>query len=219
MGSRSERQPAKAKARKHAAGSPAKAKARRAQILSAATSCFAKKGVRRTTMQDICRRAALSPGGVYRYFKGKADIVDAVFRANETALSASAQDRLTTEGDPLLLLMAMRDAWFDSIGTGRGSERDLRLHAEVHAEAAFEPQVQEVLKEHVARLISSMRDAIERAQGERDIDASLDAEYVARVHLALLQGLRLQKLLDPGVDPKAFHETVIAMTMGGFGPS
>jgi len=170
-------------------------------------------------MQDICRRADLSPGGVYRYFKGKADIVDAVFRANESALSASASERLSEGGDPLLLLMAVRDAWFESVGTGKAAKRDLRLHAEVHAEAAFEPQVHAVLKEHVERLLQTMKDAIVRAQKEGDIDASLDAEYVARVHLGLLQGLRLQILLDPKIDPKLFHETVIAMTMGGFGPS
>ena len=44
---------------------------RRAQILDAAMACFARQGFHQTTMQDICREAAFSPGGGVRALRRK----------------------------------------------------------------------------------------------------------------------------------------------------
>ncbi len=38
--------------------------ARRSQILAAAVACFARKGLHRTTMQDIVTQSQLSPGAI-----------------------------------------------------------------------------------------------------------------------------------------------------------
>ncbi|WP_457105142.1 TetR/AcrR family transcriptional regulator [Methylobacterium sp. P5_C11] len=53
-------------------GGPA---ARREHILDAAETCFARNGFHRTTMQDLAREAAMSPGNVYRYFDSKEALV------------------------------------------------------------------------------------------------------------------------------------------------
>ena len=52
--------------------------ARKRQILEAAVYCFAEKGFHPTTMQDICKRAELSPGAVYLYFPGKEQLIEAL---------------------------------------------------------------------------------------------------------------------------------------------
>jgi AcrR family transcriptional regulator len=51
---------------------------RRRQILEAAAARFGDQGFHQTSMQDICEAAELSPGAVYRYFKGKEEIIDAI---------------------------------------------------------------------------------------------------------------------------------------------
>src|SRR3989304_4862304 len=51
---------------------------RRQQILDAAAACFVRRGFPRTTMQDICDEAGLSPGAVYRYFPSKEEIIEAM---------------------------------------------------------------------------------------------------------------------------------------------
>ena len=56
--------------------SPEHAEARRQQILKAAVHCFAEKGFHPTTMQDICKKAQLSPGAVYLYFPGKEKLIE-----------------------------------------------------------------------------------------------------------------------------------------------
>src|SRR5918997_1478939 len=51
---------------------------RRQQILDAAAACFSRRGFHQTTMQDICAEADLSPGAVYRYFRSKEEIIQAM---------------------------------------------------------------------------------------------------------------------------------------------
>ena len=50
-------------------------RARREHILDAAERCFALAGFHRTTMQDICKQAAVSPGALYVYFANKEDLI------------------------------------------------------------------------------------------------------------------------------------------------
>ena len=49
---------------------------RREQILLAAFDCFGRKGFHRTSMQEICKKAKLSPGTVYHYFQSKDEIIE-----------------------------------------------------------------------------------------------------------------------------------------------
>lgn len=50
-------------------------RARREHILDAAGACFARQGFHRTTIQDICREAVLSPGALYIYFDSKEALI------------------------------------------------------------------------------------------------------------------------------------------------
>ena len=54
---------------------PATQRARREHILDAAEVCFARAGFHRTTMQDICKEALISPGALYVYFNSKEDLI------------------------------------------------------------------------------------------------------------------------------------------------
>ena len=54
---------------------PATQRARREHILDAAEVCFARAGFHRTTMQDICKEALISPGALYVYFSSKEDLI------------------------------------------------------------------------------------------------------------------------------------------------
>ncbi len=49
--------------------------ARREHILDAALHCFARAGFHRTTMHDICKEAAVSPGALYIYFDSKEALI------------------------------------------------------------------------------------------------------------------------------------------------
>jgi AcrR family transcriptional regulator len=60
-------------------------------LLRAAEQCFLDDGVRRTTMDDIARRAGVSRPTVYRYFRDRDDLVVAVISRRTRAFSGQAR--------------------------------------------------------------------------------------------------------------------------------
>ena len=73
--------------------------ARRRQILDAARRCFVRNGFHATSMQDVLAEANLSAGAVYRYFRGKDEIIAAI-AGEAVAEIAGALDSAFDTGDP-----------------------------------------------------------------------------------------------------------------------
>lgn len=57
---------------------PQRVENRKKEILDAARHCFEQKGFHATTMAEICTRADISPGALYRYFSSKEEIIGAM---------------------------------------------------------------------------------------------------------------------------------------------
>src|ERR1700685_4704206 len=70
--------------------------ARRRQILDAARRRFIKNGFHATSMQDVLTEADLSAGAVYRYFRGKEDIIAAIADEALAELPAPGTDQPDT---------------------------------------------------------------------------------------------------------------------------
>jgi AcrR family transcriptional regulator len=64
-----------------AARSKAEGSDRRAQILEAAKSVFAERGVKASTVRDIGTRAQIQSGSLYYHFESKIDMVDEILTA------------------------------------------------------------------------------------------------------------------------------------------
>jgi AcrR family transcriptional regulator len=62
--------------------------ARRDQIIDAATLRFAANGFRATGMADIIAASGLSAGAVYRYFRSKDELVEAIAMAGISSAAA-----------------------------------------------------------------------------------------------------------------------------------
>ena len=62
--------------------SAAHVETRKLQILEAACICFGQNGFHRSTMQEICKTAGLSPGALYSYFSGKDELIRAILEAS-----------------------------------------------------------------------------------------------------------------------------------------
>src|SRR5262245_52764238 len=80
-------------------------RARREHILEAAELCFARAGFHRTTMQDICKEAAVSPGALYVYFDSKEALIAGICE-RERAEFAERFDALAEAPD---ILRSLRD--------------------------------------------------------------------------------------------------------------
>jgi len=103
--------------------------ARRQQIADGAAACFARRGFHQTTMQDICREAQLSPGAIYRYFRGKEEIIEAMGEENRRrnlALIEAVKDR----GDTLQVVDELVKAFFSQLESPEVCALDIELSAE-----------------------------------------------------------------------------------------
>jgi len=94
--------------------------ARRAELVSAAATVFAKRGVAKTVVSDIVKAAGVAQGTFYLYFDSKDDAVVAVVERIATTMmdevaarvdaGTSAVDKLQILGDALSDLAAEPDA-------------------------------------------------------------------------------------------------------------
>jgi AcrR family transcriptional regulator len=77
---------------------------RKEEILSAAREIFARKPLNDVKIQDIARKAGLSVGGVYWYFKGKDEIVHALLMQNAEANIAALKSLIEMDASALMRL-------------------------------------------------------------------------------------------------------------------
>jgi AcrR family transcriptional regulator len=170
---------------------------RRAQILAAAQSCFGEHGYHKTKMDDIVRAAGLSKGSLYWHFKSKDEIFLALFDGFEAAIFAAWDD--LSGGDALVTLRREGEVVLETL------LRD-RAFIETWTEFLKHPLVRErfgrVYAQSRARLAATIEGGI--ARGEL---APCDAGHAAAALTALIEGLLLQALADPGFDPMAAWPT------------
>jgi AcrR family transcriptional regulator len=188
--------------------SDAKLAARRQQILDAAAACFARDGFHRASMQDVVRECGVSAGLVYRYFASKDEMIAAIVAQWHDQRRARLGPEPSTE-DYLALLR--------SVGEPRARD-ELRLGVQVWAEAIRSARIRDVVLSGVdgpralaARALAdgplAARTLANGALGDR----GADPDAVARILIAIYQGLVLQTAWDETVDNEAFVRALTAM--------
>jgi AcrR family transcriptional regulator len=103
------------------------AAARRARVLVAARWCFLNFGFAKTSFEDIAKRARLSRTLLYRIFKNKEQIYQAVFVGWLVSRHPAAKQAAKGPGSPyerllsVCRLMAL-EPWAEMVGAPMGSE-------------------------------------------------------------------------------------------------
>jgi AcrR family transcriptional regulator len=166
--------------------------ARRRQILDAAAACFAREGFHRTSMQDIVQASGISAGLIYRYFTGKDDMI--------AAIVAEWHERRT------LLLGDDPAAGYLAVLRGVGDPAaadERRLAVQVWAETIRSPRIRGLARDNVDR---------PRELAAAALDGAVpDPDALARVLIAIYQGLVVQTLWDDTVDHAAFAGAVAVL--------
>jgi AcrR family transcriptional regulator len=184
---------------------------RRQQIIDAAAACFARGGFHRTTMQDICGEAELSPGAVYRYFQSKEDIIQAMCtRGHEEDVEA------IREALKLNDTVAIMDELIRLFFSGVEDREFCALMVELISEAKHNQPIGESVLKGWHSILEPLSDLVRQAQDRGEINPALDARAVTRVMLGVYQGLVLQNLLEPGMDIEGYVQTTRALFQGSF---
>jgi AcrR family transcriptional regulator len=184
--------------------------ARKKQILTAAALRFSRKGFHRTTMQEICEEARLSPGAIYRYFSGKGKIITSM--AEEKMLRNLAAFKSIKEnmgGDMYKTFEDMAEAFFGKLE--KDGKDSLRLDVELWAEALRDPRVLKFVRSSVDTQVGALTEVIKTAQERGTFSKEVDALAMAQTLASMFRGMILLKSMDDSVNVGKYVQTILVM--------
>lgn len=178
---------------------------RREHILDAAERCFALSGFHRTTMQDICKEAKVSPGALYIYFENKEALIAGIaerdraeFRRRFAGLAASP--------DLIKALEQMAAQYF----VDEPAHKRL-MCVEIGLEATRNPRVGEIYRAVDSEVHSSFEALFQRLADEGRIAPKLEIPLLANVFATIGDGLFWRRATDPGFDTQAVLPAILAV--------
>lgn len=192
--------------------------ARKEQILMAAMNCFASKGFHKTTIQDVCKTAQMSPGAVYSYFDSKDAIIEALCKVGEEMNNnlfefANKQDYASPQGAFTSAL-----SLFISQYKSPMFQTSARMDALFLAEALHNCDLAEIGAKSYHNILNQAQQMVENAQQAGHLDPKLEPKAVAQVMFSLVQGLGTQLLMGGqnagSNEADAYLEAVLAMING-----
>ena len=179
------------------------AEERKRQILEAAEVCFARRGFHGATMPEICAEAKLSPGTVYRYFRSKDDLIEALVE----------QDR----ADSLELIAFIGRAGDIPTAIGHAVDEALAavddpaaaaVYLEVGAEAARNPRVAAIVRRHDESVTGALADLLHRGQERGEVSPTIEPHLTAGLIFAMIDGVITRKALIPEIDLSRYAPAV-----------
>ena len=186
--------------------------ARRNQILDATFRCLARKGYSRMTMRGIADEADISVGTLYLYFKDKDEMVQALSERFRMETDEGLEQEYAGRG-PFEILMSILASLVRGLDDPQHQETcrvDVQLWAEALHHESLRQLFLSVLNERIGQLSSLISDA----QTAGKLPASEDPEALARIFVAILTGLELQKATDPEVSFETLADSLPAL-LGG----
>ncbi|MGC9325672.1 MAG: TetR/AcrR family transcriptional regulator [Desulfomonilia bacterium] len=166
---------------------------RKAQILDAALRTIADYGCSNVTMDDICRAAGLSKGGLNHYFKSKNDLFMAVFQEFFKQIFQRGEDTMNTFTDPMDKLLSF--SWLYG-------EDDPDLHVgypilfDFMSVAVHEPEYRKFFQEWIDNWLTLLKKAIILGK-DQGMFAGVDPDSAAMIISAIYQGIATRWYLAP----------------------
>lgn len=175
--------------------SPAQFDVRRKQILDATFRCLANKGYARMTVRDIAREAGISVGTLYLYFEDKHAMVRALREQSQQLEAERVRPQLAAAG-PVERLEALLECLLRDLDAP-GSDEMLRVDIQLWAESLHQPALKDLIQEVFDDKIGQFAELVRAAQVDGNLAEEVDPEALARIFLALVAGLELQRALQP----------------------
>lgn len=184
---------------------------RRTQILDAARRAMAAQGVANVTMDDICRAAGLSKGGLAHYYKSKRELFRDVFTAFFEGIFRRSREAVAALEDPREQLLAF--GWLydpDDPDAAVGYP----LLFDFMSMAVRDPEYRRILEDWFDRWVALLQGAIEKGQA-RGHFPGIDAPKAARAISAVYQGVATRWFLAPADHPREWALAAVAAAIAG----
>lgn len=191
---------------------PATQQARRERILDAAEICFARAGFHRSTMQDICKEAGISPGALYVYFASKEDLIAGIVERDRAKLTAQLSD-LANAPDLLSALTKLGEHY-----TVEEPHYKSVLNIEIGSEATRNSAVGEIFRSVDNFCHQSFEQVFARAERDGKIKPQDDPRTLANVLSIIGDGLFWRRAVDPDFDVKAVLPVIVRLVSSLLNP-
>ena len=170
-------------------GQYAKGAERREQIIQTATDVFATEGFEGTALKRVAELVGVKEATLFHYFRGKQELLTAVL-AERDRRSMAAMDQ--DAGLPLMVRSTERNR----------AEPGLTTLYAVASATANDPghDSHGYFKDRFAEVVDVLTVDIERRQAAGQARTDLPAKDLARLVVAISDGLQLQWLYDKEVD-------------------
>jgi len=185
---------------------------RRAEIIAAARSAFAADGYRGATMAAIATRADVTHAGLLYHFATKEDLLEAVLAdesGRQTELLSASQvtgdDGGDAGGDALDRLRAL-------VRRNESEPEWARLFSTLLGESvAPDHPVRARMAERYDTVARHLAARLDGPDGRASGLATAEAESLARLLLAVMDGLQYQSLTGSAVDVEREFATMVAL--------
>ncbi|SEG92707.1 DNA-binding transcriptional regulator, AcrR family [Thermomonospora echinospora] len=181
---------------------------RREQILKTALDVFAQHGDRGSSLQEIADRVGLSQAGVLHYFGSREELLLAVLERRDR-LDSEVANEVQNPGDAVA----------QTVRHNTEQPGLVKLFVALSA-AATDPahHAHGFFADRYRNLADVIARGLEEGQWDGRVRADEQAEHMARLLLAVSDGLQIQWLLDPSLDMAAMVETFNRMCLAWAGP-
>ncbi|MEU5986311.1 MULTISPECIES: TetR/AcrR family transcriptional regulator [unclassified Streptomyces] len=171
--------------------------ARRRQILDGAARCFARNGFHATSMQDVLAEVGLSAGAVYRYFRGKEELIGAIAGEAFAGIRAAFEEasRSTPPPTPDVLLGTVLRLFLEERIPGGDRQAFARLILQVWAETLRDEQLFRTLSGGYDGMREAWSTLVVAYRESGVMAADVPADHVARTLIATAQGFIAQQAL------------------------
>jgi TetR/AcrR family transcriptional repressor of uid operon len=174
------------------------------RLVTAAAEVFAEKGYDGAGVAEIARRAGLTTGAIYSRFSGKAELLAAAIEActgdefdqlfAEHAFAGRATDILHTVGSHLVT---------------RRPDPHRALLLEAFVAARRNPDVAELIREHLADRAGRMATLVDVAKSQGLVDPDIDtASIVQFAHAVGLGFLLFEAVGAPNAEPHTWNDLI-----------
>lgn len=176
----------------------------RERLRTAAAEVFAERGYEGAGVQEIARRAGLTTGAIYSRYSGKAELLAEAIRDQA---SPQLDALFATEEPEGKVADLLSRAGAHLISREPAAKDGVLLQAFVAARR--DPELQALLRDHVARRTAVFHRLIDFAKSHGDVDPTLDTAAVAHLCQAIGFGFLVYEAIDaPKPDPEAWQALI-----------
>ena len=178
---------------------------RRENILDAAEHCFARAGFHRTTMNDICKAAKVSPGALYVHFDSKEALIEGLCGRDR----AEVQRRVAMLTEAPDVLTALR-----SIGTYYFAEEPAHKRlfvAEMAVESTRNPRIAKIYRAVDADCHACFERCFETLAAAGRIAPATDVKTVTGILNVIGEGVMWRRAVHPDFNFSDMQETLFSM--------